>query len=96
MCIRRYTIIYINIFIDICSHIRNYVKNKCTVTPKEVAAKRSCDFFWCKLTPTFLLNQHEANNSPVINVKTFLTGIVLVSINKIKQNIVFEAVIKLL
>ena len=55
-----------------------HCKNKCKLTPKEVAAQLSP--LWCKLTLTFLLKQLEINIFPVIYVKTFLPVIVGVSL----------------
>ena len=45
--------------------------------------------FWCKLIFTFLLKLFDANNSPVINVKTFLPAIdgVILRITTIEQKV---------
>ena len=44
-------------------------KTKCKLTPKGIAAQLPP--LWCKHILTFLLNQLEANISPVIDIKYF-------------------------
>ena len=53
--------------------IRTHCRSVCKLTPKKIGYH-----FWCKLSLTFLLKQHEANISPMINVKTFIPVVIVV------------------